>query len=81
MKIVEITWIDSKGITSEWEFLNDSKSMPPCICHSIGYILEDKKDYITIVQSYDKESNKDHNQIMGKMTIPKCSIKKTRKIK
>ena len=69
MKVVKITWIDSKGITSEWEFKEDIKPLTPCLCVSIGWLLDDNEEYKTIVQS-DSD-----NQCLGRMTIPACSIK------
>jgi hypothetical protein len=70
MKIVEIEWIDSKGITSDWEFKDDIKSLEPCLCKSVGYLLDDNENYKTIVQSDSSE------QVLGRLTIPKESIKK-----
>ena len=81
MRRVEIEWLDSKGISSEWEFTKDIKPMPPCICHSIGYVHEETEEYITIAQSCDNENNKDYTQIMGRMTIPKCSIRTITELK
>jgi len=70
--IVEIEWIDSKGVTSEWEFLEDIKPLKPCICYSAGYLLDDNKDYKTLAQSIGGE------QVSGRLTIPAVSIKKIR---
>ena len=71
MKIIEITWLDSKGITSEWEHKEDIKPLKPCLVTSVGYLLEDMKEYKTIVQSEGEE------QLLGRMTIPKSCIVKT----
>jgi hypothetical protein len=72
---VSITWVDSKGVTGDWEYLEDLSPLTPCVCTSIGYLLEDKKEYKTLVQT------KSANQIVGKICIPSCSIKKIKKIK
>jgi len=71
---VLIEWLDSKGVTGEWEFINEITPLTPCLCTSIGFILEDNKQYKTIVQT------KSNSQVVGKMTIPSCSIKKIQKI-
>ena len=70
MKKVEIKWGDSKGITSDWEFKDDIEPMEPAPVSSVGYLLDDNKEYKTIAQS-DGGS-----QVLGRMTIPVCCIKK-----
>ncbi len=72
---VLITWIDSKGITSEWEFEEDVEPLEPAICYTVGYLIDDKKKYKTVCQSYGNE------QIIGRMAIPSCSIIKIKKLK
>ena len=74
-KLVLIEWLDSKGVTEKWEFLNDIEPLKPSRCTSIGFLLDDAREYKTIVQSIS------NNQVLGRMTIPSCSIKKTRAIK
>ena len=72
---VEITWIDSKGVTSAWEFKDELEPLEPCECRSVGYLIEDNKEYKTIAQSDSKE------QVMGRLTIPAACIKKMRYLK
>lgn len=43
--IVEIKWIDSKGVSAEWEHKDELSNMKPCECWSIGYLERDDKDY------------------------------------
>jgi len=71
---VEIQWIDSKGVTSSWEHKDDLESLEPVLVTSLGYLLEDKKEYKTIAQSVSAD------QVLGRMSIPVVSIKKVRKI-
>lgn len=75
MQKVEIEWIDSKGITPDWEFLDKIAPLEPCVVKSIGYLLDDNKDYKTLVQSVSAE------QVLGRLTIPAGSIKKMKKCK
>lgn len=74
-KMVYIEWVDSKGIGSEWEFTDNLESMPPCDCFSIGYLLEKTDQFVTVCQSWSTD------QVLGRMTIPKCAIKKMRTLK
>lgn len=75
VEIIEIEWIDSKGITATWEYKDEIKPLEPCLVKSIGYLLEDEKSYKTLVQSMSED------QLLGRLTIPKVSIKKIRRLK
>ena len=74
-KRVEITWLDSKGVTSLWEYWDEIEQLKPCIITSVGYLIEDRKDYKTIAQSVSDEL------VLGRMTIPVGCIKKIRRLK
>lgn len=75
MNIVKIEWLDSFGITNDWEFKEDMKPMPPPLITSVGIVMEETKKYITIVQS-DSDT-----QVLGRMTIPKVAITKIRRMR
>ena len=66
--LVSIVWMDSYGITDKWEHIEDLDPMPPGVCYSVGYVLEQTEDYITIAQSVSKL------QVLGRLTVPKCAI-------
>ena len=69
-KIVVIEWLDSKGIVNEWEYFDDIKPLEPVVCVSVGFLMDDNKKYKTLAQSIGDD------QLLGRMTISKCSIKK-----
>lgn len=73
-QIVEITWLDSKGVTSSWEYLDEVEPLEPVVITSVGYLLQNSKKYKTIAQSVSK------HQVVGRMTIPTVTIQKIRKI-
>ena len=75
VRIVQITWLDSKGITAQWEFKDDIEPIPPAVCVSVGFLIDETKEYITIVQSDSPE------QILGRLTIPRAVIKKRKYLK
>lgn len=66
--LIEIKWVDSNTSVSEWEYLSDLESLEPVQCSSVGYLIEDNKNYKTLVQSIS------HNQVLGRITIPFSSI-------
>lgn len=71
---VLITWLDSKGITSEWEFMDELEPLLPCEIHSIGFLIDDNEKYKTIAQGYSD------TQIIGRLCIPACSIVETKNL-
>ncbi len=75
VKKIMIGWLDSKGVINEWEFKEELKPLLPCQCLSIGFVVERTKEYTTIAQSVSE------NQILGRLTIPNCSINYIKNIK
>ncbi len=73
--LIAIGWRDSKGVINEWEFKEELEPLLPCQCLSLGFLLERTKEYTTIVQSISEK------QILGRLTIPNCSINYLRKLK
>jgi len=73
-KVVEITWIDSHGVTSTWEFWEEIEELKPARVKSVGYLIADKEGYKTIVQSVSD------TQILGRLTIPTGCIRKIKEI-
>lgn len=78
--VVLIEWLDSKGVTSSWEYCEDIKPFKPVHCISVGILFEDTADYKTIVQSINNCENDRDCQIIGRMSIPACSIIKNTKL-
>jgi len=69
-KLVLIKWVDSKGDSSVWEFLDEIANLEPVICHSVGFLIDDKKAYKTLAPAMGG------GPIWGRITIPSCSIVK-----
>lgn len=67
-QIVFIKWIDSCGVTDRWEVYKELTPLKPMYCKSIGFLIDDNKNYKTIAQSIS------NNQLLGRMTIPTGSI-------
>ncbi|HEY4712135.1 MAG TPA: hypothetical protein VIH69_05620 [Dehalococcoidia bacterium] len=67
-EIVLIEWVDSKGM-ERWEYLDEIESLPPCVCYSVGFIIDDATDYKTIALGLTE------TQVLGRTTIPIGCIK------
>jgi len=72
--IVLIEWLDSKGITNQWEYLDETEPLLPDNCLSVGYLIDDNAEYKTIVQCIGK------TQVIGRTTIPCFSIRSIKKM-
>ena len=71
--VVLIEWLDSKGM-ARWEYLDEIESMGPCVCYSVGFLIEDNDEYKTIALGLGE------TQVLGRTTIPACSIRSLKKL-
>lgn len=72
-EIVLIEWVDSKGM-ERWEYLDEIKPIPPCVCLAVGFMIEDNKDYKTLALGLTEI------QVLGRTTIPSGCIKSIKKL-
>ena len=72
--IIVIEWVDSVR-AFDWTLLEDvdEKSLD---CISVGFLLKEMDNCVTIAQNYGIKPE----QVCNIITIPKCSIKNIRKI-
>ena len=72
MKIVQIKWIDSCASNQNWNFVQDfDGDIEPIKIISVGFLLQENDDVITIAQNYGTNPE----QVCNLMTIPKGCIK------
>ncbi len=81
MKIALIEWIDSKGVTSDWEHLEDLTKLEPVLVRSVGFLLKSNDDYKTLTQSVGLADNPSDIQVCGRITIPAVCIKSIKILK
>jgi len=75
MKMVLVEWVDS-AFMQGWMLKEQALTHKFSHCTSIGFLVSEDKEQVTIVQS---ESDKD--SVGDGLSIPKCSIKKIRNLK
>ena len=75
MKLVQIDWVDSKSGPNAWEYRDDLPSLPPVLCTTVGYLLEDSRKYKTVAQSLSD------SQVHGRITIPTACIQRIRRLR
>ena len=72
MKLVLIEWLDSKGGSGEWEFIDNLEPLEPIACISVGFLIQENDSYKTIAPTVGG------GQVLGRITIPNCSIVKVK---
>ena len=74
MKIVEIEWVDSGGMTPIWESTEGLEPLKPLPIVSVGYLWAAKKKSVVICQSLSA------GQVARRFVIPRGCIKKIRTV-
>lgn len=75
MNCVYVEWIDSETDDGWGKIKDVSDNLT--LCRTIGYLIKDSSDFVTIAHSWDEEN--DH--VNGTIQIPKVAIKKKKFVK
>jgi hypothetical protein len=70
-KRVEVIWVDASG-PSMWLDTGEANASTLAECTSIGYLFSKTKEWVKIVQSYEK----DRHMVGNLLTIPRRNVKK-----
>lgn len=74
MNIEKITWIDSRGVGSNWDFIENIKN-ETCHCVSVGVVIGEDHQAITVAPHIVfKPDSSELEQVCGEMSIPKTAI-------
>ena len=76
MKLVEVQWLDAVG-SDGWTTEKSLQKETAVIHNSVGYVVQETDEHITITMSYDTEKE----NLGAWLLIPKPYIKKLKKIK
>ena len=66
--LVRVTWRDTAG-RGRWHTIEDAETLEPAICVSVGWILRDDAEVMTIAASRDGETS-----VMDSNTFPKVCV-------
>lgn len=72
--LIFVEWLDSCSSPNLWEFIEELEPLPSRQIISVGFLIEETEEYITIASSISK------TQVLGRLTIPKRSMEKQGKI-
>lgn len=76
MKIIQVTWIDAIGGGDEWLTKEELRREVPHKHYSLGYLVHETKDALTISMSHDDEED----SMGGWLCIPKKYIQSVREL-
>ena len=74
-RVCLVDWLDSSG-ASGWQLIEDAAVMEPDPCTSVGFVIAETEDRLTLLQSFTNRKATAKAKDMGDhaLTIPKCSI-------
>lgn len=67
LPIVMVEWIDACSLENGWNDMKDAKEEKPAAVHSVGFLIANTKDRVTVVASHDASNE----TVNGGITIPK----------
>jgi len=67
-----VLWLDSAAADEYWEPIDEPGTLEPVTSETIGFLLEDRKDYLILAMSRSKF------QVGSRIAIPKATILKVR---
>lgn len=70
MKLVLVDWVDAISADSGWKTIEKMKKAVPHPCRSVGWIVNQTKDFVTLVSSLTDDGDCD-----GDILIPRGMIK------
>lgn len=71
MKMVLVEWLDACSDDAGWKSLKKVRKQTPMVVRSLGYLVTDHADYVTVVGSHVEFDDTTD----GDVTIPRGMIK------
>jgi hypothetical protein len=71
LRLVLVEWEDSQGVGQSWEFLDANEPPEVLKCKSVGWLLYESKERITVLPHIAQTPR---GQGCGDMTIPRSAI-------
>ena len=75
LQLVTVQWADAVGADG-WCTEKELLKQKPTVHNSVGYVIADTKEHLTITMSYDE----DKESLGAWLLIPKTYIKKIKKL-
>ena len=69
IKLIKVTWEDSRNPAAGWRFLKGLETPGICLCVTVGYLVKKTKKKLVLAQSLTRD-----NQVNGLTTIPRRCV-------
>lgn len=79
-KIVEVKWFDAQSTTDQMS-IKEIEEFKPVKSHSIGYLIEDNKEYIVLGFTDFGEEDLKHIQVIPRGMIEEINIIRKEELK
>ena len=77
LRLVRVDWLDALSVSQKgWKDRADVEALGPIECVSVGFVLKETKDKITLAASITAD-----NAVDGDICIPKSWISKIQELK
>ena len=86
MKVVYVEWLDHSSHSSQvWRSKEEYKELKPATCRTIGFVVNEEKEFITIACTNhhiaETDDYEEENNFSGDMCILKSCITKLKEVK
>lgn len=71
---VEVEWVDSVTASSNWSTLRDLKRDGARRCTSVGYLVNETEDVLTLAQSLGYDEIEEAEEFGQPITIPRVAL-------
>lgn len=79
-KLVQVDWLDHCSHTiTQWREVPEIKELKPVLCHTVGYVLHETDEFITVGQTLSISEDLE-DTTTGDMLILKACIKHIKEI-
>lgn len=68
-----VEWLDSTGMHG-WRDLKENVSLEPDHCMTVGFVIKETDDYLTLLQSHTARKDGDLDSGDNSICIPKFAI-------
>jgi hypothetical protein len=79
--MVRVEWEDSAILQRGWQGHEDAETVKPVRGITVGFLLRDDEEAVTVAGSYGIEDEADDTNTLGGMCIPRSAVRKVERVR
>ena len=79
--MVRVEWEDSAILQRGWQGHDDAKTVKPVRGITVGFMVRNDEEAVTVVGSYGIEEEADESNTLGGMCIPRSAVRKVERLR